>query len=546
MTANEDAALAAWRDVVGPENLETGTSALREAETATFGTTQRIPAILRPANREQVHECLAIASRFGIPVYPVSGGKNWGYGSRVPVVDRCALLDLGRMNRILDFSEDLGYVTVEPGVTQGQLYSFLQERRSRLWMDATGATPEASVVGNTLERGFGHTPYGDHFEHVCGLEVILPNGDLIQTGFGRFEGSAAAPVSRWGLGPSLDGLFSQSNLGVVTRMTVWLMPAPEYFQAYFFSCDDESGLGSLVEALRPLRLNGTIRSTVHIGNDYKVISGIRQYPWEETGGKTPLDGELLRVMRGRFQIGRWSGSGALYGTRAQVAEARRLIRRALAGKVRKLQFLDDRILNLAQRFAKPYQWITGWDLGRTLEMVRPVYGLMKGIPTSHPLASTYWRKRHTPPAEMNPDRDGCGLLWCSPVAPATGLHADQLARLSEETVLKHGFEPMLSISMVSDRALTCVISLNYDRSVPGEDQRASICHRDLLERLRTAGYHTYRLSIEAMDTIKGQAGDRRLLSAIKNAVDPHGILAPGRYESRSGDQTAAGGGTTLG
>ena len=78
------------------------------------------------------------------------------------------------MNRILDFDEKLAYVTVEPGVTQGQLYAFLQGRGSRLWMDATGASPASSLVGNAVERGFGHTPYGDHFANTCGLEVVLP------------------------------------------------------------------------------------------------------------------------------------------------------------------------------------------------------------------------------------------------------------------------------------------------------------------------------------------------------------------------------------
>ena len=46
----------------------------------------------------------------------------------VPSASGCVLMDLGRMNRILDFSEDLAYITVEPGVTQQQVYAFLQER----------------------------------------------------------------------------------------------------------------------------------------------------------------------------------------------------------------------------------------------------------------------------------------------------------------------------------------------------------------------------------------------------------------------------------
>ena len=228
----------AFEIALGAGFVITSSEATTSASTATFGTSQRVPALLRPASRSELQACLAIARRFSIAVYPVSSGKNWGYGSRVPVADGSIVIDLSRMNRILDFSEEMGWVTIEPGVTQQQLFEYLSARKSRLWLDATGSTPESSIVGNTMERGFGHTPYGDHAGNVCALEVVLPDGEVLETGMARFQGSQAAEVYRWGLGPALDGLFTQSNLGIVTRMTVWLMPAPEYFQAFFFRCDD--------------------------------------------------------------------------------------------------------------------------------------------------------------------------------------------------------------------------------------------------------------------------------------------------------------------
>jgi 4-cresol dehydrogenase (hydroxylating) len=249
-TLEDVSVLEQWSRIVGPEHVVTDARELRAAETGTYATSHRIPAIVRPANCAQVQECMRAANRGGVSVYPISSGKNWGYGSRVPSSDGCVLLDLGRMNRIVDFSEELAYVTVEPGVTQAQLYDFLQERRSRLWMDATGASPDCSLIGNAVERGFGHTPYGDHVANSCGLQVVLPDGDVIDTGFTRFPSAKAGPLSRWGVGPALDGLFSQSNFGIVTRMTVWLMPAPEYFQAYYFRAESSEGLIPCASAAR--------------------------------------------------------------------------------------------------------------------------------------------------------------------------------------------------------------------------------------------------------------------------------------------------------
>jgi len=524
-----DSALTEWSEALGAGHVIVEAPALRAAETGTFASTHRIPAIIRPGSRQEVQECLRTANRYGVPVYPVSGGRNWGYGSRIPPSDGCVLMDLGRMNRIVDFSESLAYVTVEPGVTQAQLFAFLEERGSKLWMDSTGASPQCSLVGNTVERGFGHTPYGDHFAHICGLEVVLPTGDVVETGFARFPSAKAASVYNWGVGPALDGLFSQSNYGIVTRMTVWLMPRPEYFQAYYFSCDEAADLRGAIDGLRPLRLDGTIRSASHIANDYKVISALRQYPWVETGGRTPLQGALMAQLRKELRIGAWNGSGALYGTKRQVQEARRLLRQALRGKAKRLQFLDDRTLHLASLFAKPYRWISGWDLDRTLALLKPVYGLMKGIPTEHPLASTYWRKAAPPPAHMDPDRDGCGLFWCSPVAPNDGAAASHLTELVTERVLTHGYEPAISLTMISGRALACIISLAYDRQVPGEDEKALFCYRDLVELLARNGYYSYRIPATMMLPMREPGSYTSLLHAIKVAVDPQLILAPGRY-----------------
>ena len=524
-------ALGEWTALLGEEHVVTEAGETEAAGTATFATGNRVPAVLRPGVREDVQECLRIARQHGVPVYPISGGRNWGYGSRVPTADGSVLLDLRCLNRILDFDERLGYVTIGPGVTQGQLYQFLRDHRSHLWMDATGASTEASVVGNAIERGFGHTPYGDRFSHVCGMEVVLPDGSCIETGFHSYPGARSAGVYRWGLGPSVDGLFTQSNFGIVTRITLWLMPAPEYFQAFFFRCDQEAGLGPLIEAVRPLRMNGTLRSTVHIGNDYKVLSGLRQYPWAETGGVSPLGPAHMRRFRKELRFGVWNGSGGLYGTRGQVAEARGLLRKALRGKADKLQFIDDRLLALATRFAPAFRLVSGWDLSRTLELLKPIYGLMKGVPTDKPLESAYWRKRVPAPEHMNPDRDRCGLLWYAPVVPATGEDAEALTRAVCATVLEHGYEPMISMTMVTERCLTCVISISYDRDIPGEDERAMACYGALRDGMIARGNYSYRLGVQSMMEASLATGSSHFLQGLKGFLDPAGILAPSRYVS---------------
>jgi 4-cresol dehydrogenase (hydroxylating) len=520
-------ALHRWIEILGDRYVIQHPDRLRAAGTATFPASQAIPVILQPADLDQIQAIVRIANSAGQALYPVSSGKNWGYGSGVPVRDGCAILDLSRLNQITDYRESLGYVTVQPGVTQADLFAFLRQKQSGLWMDATGSSPDCSLIGNAMERGFGHTPYGDHFAQICNLEVVLANGELIRTGFGSLPKAKAASVYRWGTGPTLDGLFSQSNFGIVTAMTLWLMPAPEYFQAFFFQCEKEESISEVVNALRPLRMNGTLRSAVHIGNDYKVLAGMGQFPELE---ERPLMPARMKHLRSALKFGRWSGSGGLYGTRRQVSEARRLLRTALAGKTDQLRFLDDRTLHLASRFQGVYKVVTGLDLAHTLELVRPVFGLLKGVPTRKTLGSAYWRKSIPVPPDPNPDRDRCGLLWLAPIAPMEGTHAARLAALAEPAILRDGFEPQISFTLVTERALACIVSIAWDRDLPGEDDRAMTCYFALRHKFESEGYFSYRQGIADMDRSVPPDSYRSLLQSFRQTLDPNGIIAPGRYQ----------------
>jgi 4-cresol dehydrogenase (hydroxylating) len=262
-----------------------------------------------------------------------------------------------------------------------------------------------------------------------------------------------------------------------------------------------------------------------------VLSSSGQYPWSETNGATPLSREVVARLRKTHGIGRWNVSGGLYGTRTHVKEARAALRRAVEGQASRVTFVDRRTLTLARVLEKPYRVLTGrQDLSRALRLAPPLLGLLAGVPTTEFLDSAYWRKRTPPPEDPDPDRDMCGLLWSSPVAPALGADVQAVADISEERLLAHGFEPLISVSLINERSTISTISLTFDREVAGEDARAVACYRDVTERLLERGYPPYRLNSAAMDMggLEGAYGDA--VRNVKRALDPNGILAPGRYE----------------
>jgi 4-cresol dehydrogenase (hydroxylating) len=100
------------------------------------------------------------------------------------------VLDLKRMNRVLEIDEERHFALVEPGVSYIDLYRHIQDRGLKLWVD----TPDpgwGSPIGNSLDHGIGYTmgPYRDQFGASCGVEVVLPNGELMCTGMGALPGS---------------------------------------------------------------------------------------------------------------------------------------------------------------------------------------------------------------------------------------------------------------------------------------------------------------------------------------------------------------------
>jgi 4-cresol dehydrogenase (hydroxylating) flavoprotein subunit len=145
-------------------------------------------AAVAPNSTEEVQAVVKIAGRHGIPLWPISTGRNLAYGGSAPVVRGSVVLDLKRMNRVLEIDAELGCALVEPGVTFFDLFNALQAAGGKLWI-STPAPGWGSVIGNALEHGVGYTPYGVHAETMCGMEVVLANGEVVRTGMGGVAGS---------------------------------------------------------------------------------------------------------------------------------------------------------------------------------------------------------------------------------------------------------------------------------------------------------------------------------------------------------------------
>ena len=452
-------------------------------------------AAVAPATVEQVRAVLAVARRYRVPLWPVARGKNFAYGTAAPRLRGCVVLDLGRMNRILEVDEALGTALVEPGVGFFELHAELERRGGRFWASAPSQAL-GSVMGNALEHGVGYTPYGEHAANICGLEVMLADGALVRTGMGAVPGSREWQSFKWGYGPVLDGMFTQSSLGVVTKMGLWLMPEPEGMAGVSISVPRKNDLAALIDALRPLKLDDTINAT------YTLVNGVRQI----TGGRTraklyqgpgALPADLVLRLLAEQKSGWWNVTFNLFDHPAG---------------------LDWRLEKITRAFAAIPGTTIKVDRWRRGEAKQPWMRRELGVA---PLGVVDWiggRGAHTD---------------FGPVVAPIGSRVTEQYLAIERLFEAHGIDCWFGAFGLGGRALVMVADMIFDRDDADAVRRVKALYAALARDAAARGVGVYRAHLAFMDDAAtafsfndGALG--ALNRRLKAALDPDGILAPGK------------------
>lgn len=533
-------AIEEMRRIVGQDYVVIDGAEFDGISRATIPEPKRPSALIRPGTVAEVTEIVRISQRFGIPIWPVSTGRNWGYGSATPVLENTAIVKLDRMNQVLEVNEELAYAVVEPGVTYRTLHQFLREHHPGLWSDTTDGPPDGSVIGNALDRGLGVTHYSDHFGTLCGLEVVLPNGDLIRTGGGPQE-CRTWHTHKWGVGPYVEGLFSQSSFGIVTKAGVWLMPKPEAFVSFTFDLREECDLPRLIDAIRDLALRNILQSACHIANDVVALSILAQYPRHLLERYSRLPPEILAELCSQYGIRAWTFGGGIQGTAAQVRVVKRELRKRVAG-MGQLMFVNDTIAAFAGKVAQiakqpgigkvvaaTVKAVTGKSVAM-LEAAPHIHSVLRGVPSDYFVRHAYFKSKLPKPEFSHPDRDNCGLTWFAPVVPMTGKGVEEVMGICRPLFEAHGFDFYVALLIQNPRSMIVLMSIFFRKEDADEVKRAKQLYSALNDATSQAGFQPYRMGVSGMLRLRETAPDFvRFLQQMKAGVDPAGILAPGKY-----------------
>ncbi len=240
------------REIVGAEHVLTTDGDVEPfSRDATPLFRARPDAVVLPATTAEVADVLRLATETGTPVVPRGGGSNLAAGT---VAERGGIvLVLTRMTVVQEVSADELLAVVQAGVTTSTLAD-AASARGLLYPPDPGSRTVSTVGGNvaTCAGGLRGLKYGVTRNYVLGLEVVLPTGEVIRTGGRLWKDVAGYDLTRL-----LTG--SEGTLGVITEVTVGLLPMPETSRtgiAYFDSLADAG------RAVTAIIAGGTLPATL--------------------------------------------------------------------------------------------------------------------------------------------------------------------------------------------------------------------------------------------------------------------------------------------
>ncbi len=499
-------AIQAFESIVGRRWVYTSTVSrdmYRDAFSPYYGTERSAEpaAAVAPENTDQVQKVVGICNRYRIPFWVVSTGKNLGYGGSAPLSSDMITIDLKRMNRILEVNEKLAYAVVEPGVSFLDLYRYIQKKGIKLWLDVP-SPGWGSVIANSLEHGTGYAARPEHVDNLCGMEVVLPTGEVLRTGMGAMENPSLWHTFKLGLGPSLDGLFGQTSMGIVTRAGVRLQPEPQSFISVTTKVKEYGDLIPLVDLTTKMRLSGTIPGVTSIRSGYSELIYDQNIDTDVLFNRnSPANMAKLGYEVVKRGLKQWHAHTGLFGSK-RIAQAR-------------LEELQDTYSSISgcefevQHYTPPFS---------DPKSLKPLIKLSAGIPTL---------------GDWIPVRTSEGLLLASPMIPATGEAALEAYELAKSVHDEYGVMFGGEFLTRNGPEIMFITGTKLSKSDLEANERAIAMYKQMYKAFVEKGWGEMRAHNLLMDTVMDQFSWndyilRRTHQKIKHALDPHGVMAPGK------------------
>jgi 4-cresol dehydrogenase (hydroxylating) len=361
------------------------------------------------------------------------------------------------------------------------------------------------MIGNALEHGVGHTPMRDHFDAHCGMEVVLPNGELLRTGMGALPGSRSWQTFKYGFGPHISPIFGQSNFGVVTKMGFWLLPQPEASRSYVISVQRREEAVPLLDTMSYLVGSGLVDSTWNIGSP--LLSANDDEVKAARAADAPVE-EMERLGRAK-NLGYWGMRLRFYDPVDVIDAKWRHVSKGLSA-----------IPGFTFKEGKSYEFpLDPTTLEEPVDdaVIKPAFGI--------PNLAIFNR------GGVNRSQ---GHVYFSPIIPMSGVEY-----LKAQTVFAAAFKELgLRPPSVTGgwswfkRNLVLLTGMEITHDVES-NRKLRAGYKRLVQISAENGWGEYRAAAAFMDDVMASFSFNnhallRFHETLKDALDPNGILAPGK------------------
>ncbi|NVM02840.1 MAG: FAD-binding oxidoreductase [Candidatus Helarchaeota archaeon] len=264
MTANEQL-IKELKNVIPPEYVATDKEICFAYSMDSSPVPGHIPdMVIRPETTQEVSEVIKLANKYKTPIYPRGAAASLVMMG-VPLQPGGISLDMTRMNKIMEIDEDSMSVTVQTGITWGEMEYELKKKGWYTGMVGPGPGLSSTIGGaiSVASVYYGSAKYGTACDILLGLEVVLPTGEVIRTGSAALD--TAKRHTRYGVGLDSTGIFcgDQGIMGVKTEATLKLYPVPVATGFFVYGYNDED---PLLKALHKM-------TSLHIASDIGYTDG---------------------------------------------------------------------------------------------------------------------------------------------------------------------------------------------------------------------------------------------------------------------------------
>ena len=428
------------------------------------GFSRKVAGYEKPTCMSELKKIVSQANKNNFKLYPISCGKNWGYGTNLPTLDNNIIVDLSSLNEILEINLDEGYAIIGPGVTQWDLYHELKD--TDYYFDVTGSGAKTSIIGNIAEKGIGY-----HFQRtdlVNALEVLLASGEILRTGHWGISDCKIGHIYSKGIGPSLEGLFYQSNMGIITKASVKLIQRADVEKSFSLALPDEKFQDAVTSVAR-LKKAGVIFGISHMASRERFISTAAPLLYRHLKEKKELE-RFNQIIKNQLHSD-WYIVGKIQGKNTLVNSAAKEIKKEL-GRLSKIYFLDKEETLLKN---KVFSWFLGKERRFLLEAIKGLRQLNFGIPSDEGIFGATWDKSCPNILNNCLQSEKYGWIFCTLLAPLNAHSAEIYRDVSERVSSDFGLVSAMTLNFLSDRILEAVISLKFDKNRQKGNRAPSLC-----------------------------------------------------------------------